>query len=383
MLERRQQATHQQEWMRDQRRHLHRHPEVGLDLPDTHTHVASVLRDLGLDPEVHPGAGVSAMIPGREAGRATVLRSDMDALPVTEETGLSYASERSGAMHACGHDLHMAMLLGAAACLMTEPPRHDTVLVFQPGEEVDRGAVPTLAQHRNLDRADADTFALHVHATWPAGTVFHRAGAFMAAGDWFQVTFRGPGAHASQPHLAGNPVVAGSDFVTMLRAAVADLAHTEHLVATVTESQMGNTVNVIPTSGRLRGTLRTLSSGQRTALHERLRTLAEEAAEAADLSVDIDVTEGYPAVINDAGYVERLTQALATAEVSAAPMSEASMVIEDYAYFLQRWPGAMAYLGAQVPGHTAFNHAADAVFDDDVLAVGAWLHLLAADGLPG
>lgn len=364
--------------------HLHRRPEVGLELPETHEYVASVLRDLGLRPEVHPAAGISAVITGRTPGRTAVLRADMDALPVHEETGLPHSSEHEGAMHACGHDLHMAMLLGASACLAQEPPDHDTIVVFQPGEETDRGAVATLAAHRNLAVDHAETFAIHVHSTWPAGTVFHRSGTFMAAGDWFRVQFSGPGAHASQPHLAGNPIVAGADFVTGLRAAVADLAGIEHVVATVTESLMGNTVNVIPTEGALRGTLRTLSSGQRADLIDQLTIIARQAASDADLEVTVEVTQGYPAVVNDAAYVDRLAAALVGAPVWTQAMEHASMVIEDYAYFLQRWPGTMVYLGAQVPGHSSFNHAADAVFDESVLAIGAGLHLLAADGLrPG
>ncbi|WP_408897237.1 M20 family metallopeptidase [Nocardioides sp. R1-1] len=382
MTDRWQQAATQYDAMLAHRRHLHADPEVGLALPDTHAYVASALADLGLRPEVHDGAGVSVRIDGTgDGGRPVVLRADMDALPVREETGLPFASRREGAMHACGHDLHMAMLLGAARCLVDVPPRRDTVLVFQPGEESDRGAVPTLERHRNLRLDEAETFAIHVHATWRSGTVFHRPGVFMAAGDWFRVTFTGPGAHASQPHLAGNPIVAGADLVQGLRAAVAELAATEHLVATVTESLMGNTVNVIPATGSLRGTLRTLSAERRSALVARLRALAEEAAAASGLGVSVEIVEGYPPVVNDPPYDDRLVAALRQAPVAAEPMAEPSMVIEDYAYFLERWPGSMVYLGAQVPGHQAFNHAADAVFDEGVLPLGAGLHLLAADGL--
>lgn len=381
MIDRWQQAAGHQDWILAHRRRLHQQPEVGLALPDTHAYVAAVLADLGLRPEVHDSAGVTAVIRGRETGRPVVLRADMDALPVREESGLPFASQRDGAMHACGHDLHMAMLMGAARCLVEEQPRRDTVLVFQPGEESDRGAVPTLARHANLRLDDAETFAIHVHATWPARTVFHRPGVFMAAGDWFRITFSGPGAHASQPHLAGNPIVAGADVVHGLRAAVAELSADEHLVATVTESLMGNTVNVIPAEGSLRGTLRTLSTERRSALVSRLRDVAERAAKDADLSVSVEIVEGYPPVVNDASYDDRLVAALRQAPVEARPMADPSMVIEDYAYFLERWPGSMVYLGAQVPGHDAFNHAADAVFDEGVLPVGTGLHLLAADGL--
>ena len=137
-------------WMVEHRRHLHAHPEVGLELPDTHDHVLMTLRALGLDPEVRPGAGVSVRIVGHgHSGHVRVLRADMDALPLQEKKGLSFASQRPGSMHACGHDLHMAMLLGAARSFVTSPPRNDVVLAFQPGEESDRGAQRTLG-HETL-----------------------------------------------------------------------------------------------------------------------------------------------------------------------------------------------------------------------------------------
>ena len=362
------------------RRHLHRNPEVGLELPDTHEYLAEALAGLGLRPRVHPGAGVTAVVRGRAAGPVAILRSDMDALPVQEASGEPFASQRPGAMHACGHDLHMAMLLGAAACLAEEPPAHDTVLVFQPGEEADRGAVPTLAAHPELAVTEATAFAVHVHATWESGRVFTRPGTFMAYGDWFRIGFRGPGGHASQPHLAGNPIVAGADLVLALREEVARLRGEEFLVATVTESLMGNTVNVIPAHGSLRGTLRTFSPRQRDALLAGLRRIAAEAAAANGLAVEVEVIEGYPAVVNHEEYVAGLTGTLAEAGIPVGSMPEPSTVIEDFAYFLQCWPGAMVYLGAAVPGRTAFNHSADVVFDEAVLTTGAALHLIAAEG---
>jgi metal-dependent amidase/aminoacylase/carboxypeptidase family protein len=166
-----------------------------------------------------------------------------------------------------------------------------------------------------------------------------------------------------------------------LGSAVEHLAREEHLVATVTESLIGNTVNVIPTDGRLRGTLRSLSTGRRDALLSELEHLALSTAAAHGVEARVSITEGYPAVVNDAEYVDRVRAAVGD-RAELVEMTDPSMVIEDFAYFLQRWPGAMVYLGAQVPGHDAFNHAADAVFDEAILQTGAGLHLLAADGLP-
>ncbi|MCU1537950.1 MAG: hypothetical protein JWP82_2301 [Humibacillus sp.] len=384
MTTRQQQAAAEQEWMVGHRRHLHRQPEVGIDLPDTHAHVARTLTDLGLEVESHPAAGVTARIPGSHPdGVVSVLRADLDALPVTERTGLPFASERAGAMHACGHDLHTAMLLGAAKVLTQVPPRRDTVLVFQPGEESDRGALAVLA-HDTLDLpGPATAFALHVHATAAPGEILWRPGVFMAFGDWFRVDLTGPGGHASQPHLVGNPVDASGELTAALRLAVAELSRDEPVVATVTESRIGNTVNVIASSGRLRGTLRSLSPGSRTALIDRMRAIAADVARNHRLGVEVTVVEGYPAVVNDAAFTSRLVERLTTSGEAQrlVSMPEPSMVIEDFAYFLHRWPGAMVYLGARGEGNTSFNHADDVVYDESVLSLGAALHLFAADGI--
>lgn len=368
---------------------LHRIPEIGLELPRTQAVVLEALE--GLDLEVTTGKGCSSVTAVLRGGanvaddqrRTVLLRGDMDALPVTEQVDVEFRSQHEGQMHACGHDLHTAMLLGAAKAMTEHPPRRDTVLAFQPGEESDRGAVPTLT-HRNLQiDGQATAFALHVHALEPVGTILHRPGAFMAYGDWFAVQFTGPGGHASQPHLAGNPIEAAADFVNGLRQLTTELRRDEHVVATVTESLMGNTVNVIPSRGGLRGTIRTLSEERRDRLILGMRELAVGAAEKLGLRAEFTLSEGYPAVVNDTAYVDRLTTRLGSTELGPLlrPMLEPSMVIEDFSYFLQKWPGAMVYLGAGVPGCSSFNHSDDVIYHEDALATGAALHLLAADGV--
>jgi hippurate hydrolase len=383
MTSRREQAADLQGWMTEQRRLLHQRPEVGLDLPDTHAHIDDVLRSFGLTPERHDQSGLTVALTGTDSdGSTRVLRADMDALPITERSGVDFASTRPGAMHACGHDLHMAMLLGAARAFADQPPRRDVVLAFQPGEESDRGALKVL-EHDNLQLGDdASAFAIHVHATQPAHTVHFTRDVFMAYGDWFQVDFSGPGGHAATPEDAGNPVEAAARFVLAAQALAADLAGEEHVVATVTELQIGNAVNVISASGRLRGTIRSLSAGQRSRLIAGLEEAAAEAASASRVEAAFEITEGYPAVRNDPDYVDRLVARFG--EVLGAdaltPMPRPSMVIEDFAYFLQKWSGAMVYLGAQVPGHHSFNHSDDVVYDESVLATGATMLLEAGDG---
>lgn len=377
------QAAELQGWMVKQRRHLHRNPEVGLHLPDTHDYIESVLDGLGLDVERHDSAGITARIPGSAPdGITTVLRTDMDALPVVEQTDLEFSSTREGAMHACGHDLHMAMMLGAVRVLVNKPPRRDVVIAFQPGEETDRGAIPTL-DHQNLQLGTAATaFAIHVHATEPAHTVHYSHDVFMAFGDWFAIEFTGQGGHAAAPENAGNPIEASAKFVQDLRVLVSQLSSDEHLVATVTESSFGNSVNVIPAHGHLRGSLRTLSTERRASLIDGMRALTHEAASTFGVSGNFQLTEGYPAVLNDRKFVETMVDGLRAfvPPENLTEMPRPSMVIEDFAYFLQKWPGSMIYLGAQVAGRTSFNHSADAMYDEAVLTTGATILLTAADG---
>ena len=367
--------------MIEHRRRLHARPEVGLALPETHDYLASALEALALVPEIRPSGGLTVRLPGTaRAGRVRVLRADMDALPLRERTGLPYASELGGAMHACGHDLHMAMLLGAAEMFQEHPPRHDVVLAFQPGEESDRGALEVL-KHANLHLGDeASAFAIHVNAVLDSGVVAYRRGTFMGHGDWFKVVYTGPGGHASAPHLTGNPIEAIAEFVHRLSAVVADLGVREHLVATVTEVLSGNTVNVIPTVGTVRGTLRTASLDQRTRLHEALTLAAAKAAVVRRVDHRAEIVEGYPAVVGDDDFVEALVEALRRAglEEKLAPMAQPSMVIEDFAYFLQRRPGAMVYLGAKVGSTPSFNHSDDVLFDETVMTTGLALHALVA-----
>jgi len=378
------QARAVQEWMIGHRRELHQHPEVGLELPRTHDYIIAVLNDLGHVSESHTAAGVTVRIPGSAPdGIVSVLRADMDALPVTERTDLPFRSTAAGAMHACGHDLHMAMLLGAARVLTENPPKRDTVLAFQPGEESDRGALSTL-EHANLTFPGAATaFAVHVHALAAPGSILCRPGVFMSYGDWFTIELGGPGGHASQPDLVGNPIEAASEITIRLRQLVREIGAAERVVATVTESRIGNTVNVIPSTGSLRGTLRTLTAETRESLIQGMHDLVGEVATGHRLTGELTIHVGYPAVVNHPDVVNRLRDQLRQTELAdkVVPMPEPSMVIEDFAYFLQRWPGAMVYLGAQAAGNSSFNHADDVVYDESALAVGAALHLMASDGI--
>lgn len=338
------------------RRRLHCNPEVGIVLSDTQLLVAVALSDLGIDAEVRPGGGVSTRILGQNPdGVTSVLPTDMDGLPLQERSGESFASERDGAMHACGRDLHTAMLVDAAQAMTATPPRRDTVLVFQPGEESDHGALQTLL-HQNL-------------------TGLRGASAFA-------IEFASIGGHASSPHLTGDPIDAAADTIREMPSLAADLALAEHMVATVAEIVMGNTVNVIPDRGRLRGTIRALSTNQRDSLIAGIEAIVQRTADRVGVTGALTLIEGYPAVVNDPGFVEGMLYYLSTHELAdrLREMPKPSMVIEDFAYFLQQWPRAMVYLGANVTGHSSFNHSDHVVFDESAMVTGAARYMMAAEG---
>jgi hippurate hydrolase len=263
----------------------------------------------------------------------------------------------------------MATLLGVAEDLVANPPMRDVILAFQPGEESDRGAKQTL-QHKNLQIDDAETFAVHVNAVLPTGQISYSRDVFMAFGDWFELTIEGPGGHASAPERAGNPIQFGSQFEEgIVRIAQELTTDDSRVVATVTEFLSGNTVNVIPTIGSLRGTVRTVSVGQRENLHQLMHDLSEELAAKLGLSARLTITEGYPAVVSDRKFIESfLTTAGKNGYGSKlVEMNEPSMVIEDYSYFLHKWPGAMVYVGAAEGDEPAFNHSAGAQFNEQAM----------------
>lgn len=355
-------------YMREQRRYLHRFPEVGLELPETHNYIARELRSVGLEVEQHPSGGVTTTIAGTNPdARTVILRADMDALPVVEETGEEFTSENVGAAHACGHDLHMATMLGVARDLVTKPPVRPVIVVFQPGEETDRGAVPTL-KHDNLQVIDADAYAVHVNSALPRGTVHYRRGTFMAFGDWFTIEINGIGGHASTPERVGSPIRLGGSFVESFVSLAKKLSRDgDKAVSTVTEFLAGNTVNVIPASGRLRGTIRSTRADVRTELIAGMQGIV--GSQHRDMRTSLSIKEGYPAVVSDDAALEFLVGLLSQGPLanSLHQMAEPSMVIEDFSYFLQKWPGAMVYVGAQAEENPAFNHSANARFHDDAM----------------
>ncbi|MFI8279673.1 M20 family metallopeptidase [Streptomyces sp. NPDC085929] len=375
----------------DVRRSLHRAPELGLHLPLTQQTVLEALTGLPL----HITAGerlssVVATLDGAQPGRTILLRADMDALPQQEDTGLEYASRIPSAMHACGHDLHTAMLIGAARllCARRGQIRGRVVFMFQPAEERGGGA-SHMIEEGVLDTPDGRgvdaAFALHVMTRFESGTVHVRPGPMFAASDLIRITVRGRGGHASAPHLALDPVPVACEIVQALQTAVTRTVSVfDPVVVSITRIQAGTTANIIPETAELLGTCRTLSSGSRERMRTVIDRVARHVAAAHGAEADSDPARGYPPVHNDPAFTTTVRDA-ATELLGAAPvqhLADPVMASEDFSYVLARVPGAMALLGARppaVPADAAPDcHSHRVVFDENAMATGTALHAAVA-----
>jgi hippurate hydrolase len=369
------------------RRAIHTEPEVGLHLPGTQQKVLSALDGLPLEITLGTGlSSVTAVLRGGRPGPAVLLRADMDALPVTERTGLSYASHIDGAMHACGHDLHTAMLVGAARLLATRVDElaGSVVLMFQPAEEGGGGA-RVMIEEGVLDAAGerpVAAYAVHVaSALLPSGLVASRAGTLMAAVDTLEIIVHGRGGHGSQPWHAADPVPPACEIVLALQAMVTRKFDVfDPVVLTVGAFHAGTVDNVIPDEARLLATVRTFSAATRTAIVSAAPKLARDIATAHGLSATAQFVDGYPVTVNDESELARAEQAIAEVLGPGRYFGLPNPVpgSEDFSYVLGQVPGAFLMLGAVPPdadpATAPFNHSAEAVFDDAVLPDGAALY---------
>ena len=369
------------------RRAIHREPEIGLELPGTQAKVLSALDGLPL--EVTRGqalSSVTAVLRGSRPGATVLLRGDMDALPVTEHTRLPYSSQVAGVMHACGHDLHTAMLAGAARLLSSRQAElaGNVIFMFQPGEEGCGGAEKMIAEGV-LDAAGTRpvaAFGLHVISSQlPPGVCASRPGPMMAAADTLEVTVRGRGGHAAQPHNAADPIPVACELVTALQTMVTRQFDVfDPVVITVGLFQAGTVNNVIPDEAQFAATVRTFSPGSRARVRDAALRLAQDITAAHGLSVRAEFVHGYPVTVNDPGETafaeQTVNEIFGTGRFVAAPNPLTGA--EDFSYILAQVPGAFVMMGACPPGSdpatAPFNHSADAVFDDDVLADGASLY---------
>jgi hippurate hydrolase len=379
------------------RRRIHRRPEIGLDLPETQAVVVEELERLGLAPRLGRGlSSVTALLEGGAPGPTVLLRGDIDALPIQEDTGLEYASEVAGAMHACGHDAHAAMLLGAARLLVERRSSiaGRVLLMFQPGEEGRHGARLMLEDGLLDVSADerfgpvSSAFAIHITARYNTGTINFRSGAQFAAGDRFTITVRGAGGHASSPHLALDPVPIAAEIVLALQTIRSRRINTfDPLVLTIGSLTAGTASNVIPETAVLQGTVRTTSEEVRERAHELISQIPAGIATAHGASAEVEISAGYPATVNDEAVAALATQTASEllGEERVEQMPWPTMGSEDFSYVLQRVPGAMVFLGATPEGldptEVPQTHSNKVVLDESAMPTGVALYVAMAERL--
>lgn len=363
------------------RRAIHAEPEIGLMTPMTRDKVRAALDHLPLDWREGPSTTglVATLKGGAGPGRSVLLRGDMDALPMPEETGLSFASTIPGTMHACGHDAHTAMLAGAAEllCARAASLRGEVRFMFQPGEEGWHGARFMLDDGLLEPLPDA-AFALHVMPNAPHGLLGGRAGALLAAADQLEIVVNGRGGHASSPHQALDPVPVACEIVTALQTLVTRRFDVnDPVVVTIARIEGGTTHNVIPDQASLKGTMRTLSPDNRTRLRHAIDQLAKGIAAAHGLSAEVTFAEGFPVTVCDAravDFAEAVARGLFGPDAFLR-LENPVMWAEDFSYVLEQVPGAMFFLGAAQEGADWANccgiHSTRMMLDEKILPRGA------------
>ena len=298
------------------------------------------------------GTGIVARIPGTMKGAPTIaIRGDIDALPIVEETGLPFASQNSGVMHACGHDVHATWAVGAAALLLQTPARGDSLIVLQPAEEIGQGAAAMLASGA-LDKVKA-IFGGHVDRRFALGQVVADAGPLAASGDTFEIEIVGQGAHAARPHEARDPIVAAAALITAIQTIVArKLNPATPGVVTVGSIVAGNAPNVIPDRARILGTVRAIDPASRKLMLEELHRIARSIAAAHDVSANISVPDGTPLLVNPepTTAIAREAAERIVGKDAVVPLGFLNLASEDFAFYMERMAGCFLRIGAREPG---------------------------------
>jgi hippurate hydrolase len=370
-----------QAWRRD----IHQHPELGYQERRTSAFVAERLREFGCD-EVATGlggTGVVGVIKGRKAGgqsgvKSIGLRADMDALPIEEATGLAYASKTSGKMHACGHDGHTAMLLGAARYLAeTRNFAGEAIVIFQPAEEGGAGAA-AMIKDGLFERFRIDqVYGMHNMPGIPVGSFAIRPGPIMASTDAVNIHIEGRGGHAARPHLSIDSVLVGAQLITALQSIVSrSVDPLESAVVSMCEFHAGNARNVIPQTAEIRGTVRTLTAEVRALAEKRVRDVVEGTARVTGAKIDLEYVPGYPVVVNHAAQTEFAAD-VAKEVAGGGNVREVPPLMggEDFAYMLEQRPGAFIFCGN---GDSAGLHHPAYNFNDDAIVFGTsyWIKLV-------
>lgn len=357
------------------RRTLHQYPELSGQETRTAAVIADFLRGIGIQCRTNvAGTGVIADIPGMAEVPCVVLRADTDALPIQEETCLEFASAHDGVMHACGHDGHTAMLLGAAALLSSEGDLPAPVrLIFQPAEEKGTGA-QAMIQAGALEGAGM-IFGGHLDRHYHPGAIVVAEGAVNASSDNFTIEIIGQGAHGARPHESIDAVVVGSLMIMALQTIVSrEIDPARPSVVSVGQFQAGTAPNVIAGQARMEGTVRAQDPAVRRQLLNSVRRIAESIAQLHGARIHVVVKEGTPPLINtpDMATLARRAAVEAVGEANVLPLRTANMGAEDFSYYMEKIPGAYVRFGGQVPGKEGFPaHSSKFDFDEEALAVGA------------
>lgn len=339
--------------LRELRRELHRRPELSWQEEETRDRLAAALRDLSVsDLETVAGTGLVARIPGRDPeARPVAVRGDIDALPIQEETELPFASENEGVMHACGHDVHAAWAVGAAALLAREPAASDVLVVLQPAEEKGEGAEAVL-ESGVLDGARA-IFGGHVDPDVPVGEVVVQSGPIAASADFFEIRLRGSGSHAAKPHESRDPVpAAGSLVSTLYSLTPRRLRPGQPGVVSVTVLHAGEAENVVPDEAVVRGTIRAADPEARSLLGREVARIAESVARTHRVEAEADIRPGVPPAVNSAeaaGWTRSTVEDL-LGEEGALTLDRPVMAGEDFAFYLEELPGCFVRVGAREAG---------------------------------
>ena len=370
------------------RRTLHQWPELGNDLPVTRENVLASLEGLPLQVTLHETtSGIAALLDGGKPGPTVLLRGDMDALPLHEDTDLEFESKIDGAMHACGHDTHTAMLVGAAKLLSARaadiPGR--VLFMFQPGEEgfggadlmLDEGLLNVSRRADGTESPVTGAYALHITSNLPSGWIAAKGGPIMASADTLHITVTGRGGHASQPHAALDPIPIACEIVQALQTMVTRTIDVfDPSVVTVGRITAGTTNNVIPETAYIEGTIRAVSERTRAKVRDGIRRVAEGVSAAHDAQVQVEFRDGYPVTVNNvgsAGFSLGVAREL-LGNNAVVEMPNPVMGAEDFSYVLNRVPGSMMFLGGTPMDRdlskAAPNHSNRVYFDEQAMVDG-------------
>src|SRR5665213_659900 len=369
----------------DIRRHLHAHPELSYKEFKTSAYVQEKLRHLGIPFEVKATTGVVGTIRGKNPDKRVIaLRADMDALPILEENAVSYKSQNNGVMHACGHDAHTSILLGASKILneLKEEWEGTVKLIFQPGEEKNPGGASLMIKAGVLENPKPDSiFALHVHPGLEIGKLSFRGGMVMASADEIYISVKSKGGHAAAPHLTVDTILAASQLVVNLQQVVSRMNNPFNpSVLSITSFQGGNTTNVIPSEVKLMGTFRAMNEEWRFKAHDLIKNICQKTGEISGAQIDVEIDVGYPFVVNDI----KLTE---TAKLKAGELighlkveeTEMRMGAEDFAFYSHLIPACFFRLGVSniEKNITSGVHTPTFNIDENAIEIGmsimAWL----------